>query len=128
MNLYNLHSNPEELYGYQRRSEIPELAYEIAQDRYNKTGKRSPNLEPVIGSNPESACWYAYYILKRRWAKIGMPEVERVIGSDPRWAYLYARYVLDGRWADIDMPEVERVISSDPDYWRLYSNRFKIRT
>ena len=59
MNLYTLHNNPEELYGYQESIKIPKFAYEMALVRHKKTKKRSPDLEPAIGQDPLSAYWYA---------------------------------------------------------------------
>ena len=38
MNLYKLHTNPEKLYGWDRRIRIPEFAYEAALERYKKQG------------------------------------------------------------------------------------------
>jgi hypothetical protein len=59
MNLYKLHNNPETLYGYEQRYEIPGFAYDIA---VNRDG-RSPELEPYIMKN--SLRWSLYKKIKR---------------------------------------------------------------
>ena len=126
MNLYQLHSNPKTLYGYERMLEIPKIAYKQAEDKYYETGLRSPELEQVIGRDPQTAYLYALNILKRRWADIGMPEVEQAIGRDPMWACHYAIFTLKRRWADIGMPEVEQVISRSP-MWDYHYARYVLK-
>ena len=69
--LYNLHSKPEKLYGYEDAPyKIPGLAYGQAMKNFKI---RDPRLEAVIMKYPEYAYWYAY-ALGHRW-----PEAEPYI-------------------------------------------------
>ena len=65
---------------------------------------RWPEVEPILKSIPEYACYYASQILKRRWI-----EAESVIMTDPWCAYLYAKELIMDRW-----PEAEPIIMTDP--------------
>ena len=57
MNLYSKHTNPETLYGYKDRFEIPSFAYEEA--RLTGNWKEA---EPYIMKNPFSASNYKEFI------------------------------------------------------------------
>jgi len=106
MNLYNLHTNPEQLHGFDIAPyKLPKLAYELAK----KNPELRPKLEPAIMKDPRYAYWYARDILKRPW-----PEAEPYIMKDPEYACYYARDVLKRRW-----PEAEPYIMKDPmqAYW-----------
>jgi hypothetical protein len=63
-NLYSLHSNPEQLFGYdQANYRVPEMAYQLAKEK----PELRKQLEPVIMKDPEWAYRYARNILKRPW-------------------------------------------------------------
>jgi len=115
MNLYDLHPNPEKAPGYEKRFQIPQLAYEEALKTYIKTHERSPELEPVIARDSLYAYLYAQDVLGHK----RFPEGEKAIAKDPRQAYFYAAYVLEKRW-----PEAEPVIAKERWYADMYNNRF----
>ena len=112
-NLYLLHSNPEQLFGYDTANyRIPELAYQLAKEK----PELRKQLEPVIMKAPSQAVYYALYVLRRPW-----PEAEPYIMKDPQWAYGYARDVLKRPW-----PEAEQYIMKDP-YWASKYLKFKAK-
>ena len=135
---------------------IPQVAYEAAWKRYQKTGERSSDLETVIAKDPQWAYWYAVDVINNNrfpLKRIRWPEGESAIATDPEYAYGYADYVIDGgwpegepaisthpqwaywyavgvikkRWLDIGKPEAESTISKDPEWWREYKKNFKIK-
>ncbi len=111
MNLYNLHSNPEQLHGYSiKEYRIPEFAYSLAKTH----PELRPNLEPTIMKSPRYAYAYSWHVLKRPWA-----EAEPVIMKDPKTAYHYALHVLKRRW-----PEAEPYIMKDKIWWNSYKREF----
>jgi hypothetical protein len=113
--LYDLHSKPKELYGYEDAPyRIPELAYELAE---RNSEVRNPRLEAAIMRDPRYAYRYARYVLKQRW-----PAAESYIMQWPISAYLYALYVLKQRW-----PEAESVIMQNSHMWVAYKQHFKIK-
>jgi len=108
MNLYDLHKNPEELYGFDVAPyKIPELVYKLAK----KKPELRPKLETAIMKDPQYAYYYARDVLNRRW-----PEAEPYIMKDPEWAYWYARDVLKRPW-----PEAEPYIMKDPELAYYYA-------
>jgi len=108
MNLYNLHSNPEELHGFDIAPyKLPDLAYELAK----KNPELRPKLEPVIMKDPRSAYYYVKDVRERRW-----PEAEPYIMKDAMRAYMYARHILKRRW-----PEAEPYIMKDNSSWNWWS-------
>ena len=139
MNLYDLHSNPKELHGFDIAPyKMPDFAYELA--------KKNPDLrlklEPVIMKDSWYAYLYALIILKRPWPeaepyiiknlyhaylytlnvlKRPWPEAEPYITKDPYWAIVYARDILKRRW-----PEAELYIMKDPYWWKEYKRVFKL--
>ena len=62
MNLYSKHTNPETLYGYKDRFEIPSFAYEEA--RLTGNWKEA---EPYIMKDPGYAFLYARDVIEGRW-------------------------------------------------------------
>ncbi len=138
MNLYNLHSNPEELHGFDIAPyKLPKLAYGLAKSN----PKLRPKLEPAIMKDPRWAFYYALYVLKRPWSeaepyimkdpysacgyswlvlKRRWPEAEPYIMNDPINAYVYATY-LKRRW-----PEAEPYIMKDPYWWKEYKRHFEL--
>lgn len=139
MNLFQLHSNPKQLKGYEYRHLVPEIAYDLAINRsYKNGGKRSPDLEPaiakdvnyawsywhkffnytrwpaaepVIAKSPDGAVSYALLVFKGRW-----PEAEPTIAKSAHAAYRYAHEILHKRW-----PEGEPAIATDPETAYLYA-------
>ena len=107
MNIYDLHSDPKELFGYDIAvSRVPD----IFMPEVIKKKRRRPDLEPYIMKDPKWAYSYAINVLKKRW-----PEAEPTIMKDARWAYEYARNILnDCRW-----PEAEPHIQKDPNWWGI---------
>ena len=113
MNLYDLHSNPEELLGFDTVPyKMPALALELAKTQ----PELRPKLESVIMKDPRYAFYYVADIRKRRW-----PEAEPAIMKDPEFAYCYAEYVLKRRW-----PEAEPYIMKNPRWWRSYTQSFNL--
>ena len=106
MNLYNLHTNPEQLEGYENRLRIPQFAYEYGE-KYGFTDE----LVSAVAKDPESAYWYAKNVIKDRW-----PEAEPVIAKDPKLGYWYARFVIEDRW-----PEAEPAIATDHNLASMYA-------
>ena len=139
MNLYNLHSNPEQLHGFDVVPyKAPDIAYKLAKKNPELRPKLEPSImkdpylsylyamdvlnrpwpkaEPYIMKDPQYAYYYAYDVLKRRW-----PEAEPYIIKDPKWAYSYARHILRRRW-----PEAEPYIMKDQKWWDFYKERFNL--
>ena len=139
MNLYDLHSNPEQLHGYSTKEyRVPELAYKLA---FWKPELR-PKLEPAIMKDPRWAYDYATLVLQRRWAKAepvimkdayyayyyaknimgrAWPEAEPYIMKDPHYAFLYARNILERRW-----PDAELYIKTNNMAWSMYKRDFDL--
>jgi len=144
MNLYDLHSKPETLKGYEQRFQIPHLAYEEAQKIWDKTGKRIPKLEQAIAKDPKLAYQYANEVIMQKFP-LGEPVFakdpelafnyaqlsnerfrlgEPTIATDPKWAYLYAFWVVKKRW-----PEGEPILKIGRN-WRYriaYEDHFKVK-
>ena len=139
--LYDLHNEPEKLYGYEDAPyKVPAVAFRQAMRnprvRDSKLeaaiiqdleyaymyaafilNERWPEAEKYIMKDPKYAYYYARNILKRRW-----PEAEPVIMKDPKFAYSYALHILNGRW-----PEAEPVIMQNPHVWPKYKQHFNIK-
>ena len=135
MNIYNLHSNPETLAGFDQRAEVPEILEElvytkqepaieqkIMQDPYwayryarDVLEERWPEAEPVIMKDPKSAYLYARSFFKG----VGWPEAEKYIIKDPWSAFEYAKDVLEERW-----PAAEKDIMKDARWWNRYTQEF----
>ena len=130
MNFYELHSNPEQLYGYDRIMQIPQIAWEMADDKQKKKmtdiwlkdpitageyaqlmGKAWPQAEPIIAQDMYAASDYAQIVLGHRF-----PAGEAAIARDPELAQLYAVYILKGPW-----PQAEAVIASSEDDAYMYA-------
>ena len=124
MNFYELHTKPEQLYGYDRIMEIPQIAWEMTNDKQKRKmtdiwlkdpitaceyaqliGKAWPQAEPIIAQDTWASYDYAEIILGRRF-----PAGEAAIARDPEAAQLYAVYILKGPW-----PQAEAVIASSED-------------
>ena len=112
MNLYDFHTNPEQLEGYENRLRVPMFAYE-----YGRRHGFTDELVSAVAKHPKSAFEYAWEIIEGRF-----PEGEAVIATDPQYAYWYAKNVIKDRW-----PEAEPVIAKDPDWARAYQEQFGIK-
>ena len=120
LNIYNLHTNPEQLGGYENRLRVPQLAYE-----YGKKHGFTDELVSVVVKDPKWAYRYASDVInKNLYGKeiIRWPEGEAVIAKDPEWALEYAYYIIKGRW-----PEAEPVIATDPRWADYYARYFGIK-
>jgi len=144
MNLFDLHSNPEQLAHYNEQIKVPFIAYnktmqaiyadEDYEDyrQYIQYFKDDPKLamryaeelngrfiegEPAIATNPILAYEYALYTL------VGdrFPEGEPAIMKNPEYAYKYAVDIMSNeRWK-----EAEPYIQQDPKWWQKYKNYFR---
>ena len=138
MNLYKLHTKPEQLYGYKNRLAHPTIAWDaFEQDRIDgvvdtrkylpgilKGARESYNFaeeimkgpfkegESIIATDPQYAHNYAAYILYDRF-----PEGEPAIMKDPHYAAWYASDILKQRW-----PNAEKYIMKDPRSAVRYAN------
>lgn len=113
INLYNYHSNPSTLNGYNDRMRlVPEEAYEYAL----KKQKRIPELEPIIMKDLAFAYRYAKNIIKSRW-----PEAESLIMKNSAFAYGYAKYIIKGRWL-----EAEPYVMKNPYWGAFYKTEFDL--
>jgi len=111
MNIYKLHTDPEQLTGYEQRLQVPKFAYEEVRDELTKhrsaddVRKATEHLQDVLLKDPKYAYLYAKVVMEDRW-----PAAEDIIKTVPHWAYLYTRFLLRGdRW-----PEAEKTILTDP--------------
>jgi len=120
MNLFSLHSDPEQLVHYDERLSIVPLTYATIRDEARRTGyqvtsnRLIQSLLPYIMKSAQYASLYSFNILEARW-----PEAEPYIMKDPRSAFNYARYVLGERWR-----EAEQYIKQDESFWSAYMNFF----
>lgn len=92
LNLYELHSSPGQLKGYDQAHErIPEFVWE----RYENQPEQLKKHEHVLAKDPRTAFNYAWLILGGRF-----PEGENAIGQSPEYSYLYAIDVLQNRFPE----------------------------
>ena len=120
--LYRLHTNPHELYGYNTADDlVPEIfwpKYESNLIELRKresalakspqysylyarlSGKPFPIGEDMIATNAMYSYKYARHILKDRF-----PKGEQILSKSANWSYEYASRVIKGKW-----PEGEETI------------------
>src|SRR6266851_2864333 len=103
MNLYNYHSNPSKLIGYDVAFD---LSPELALEKYRGNIKEMKKREHLWKQSAEYAYYYAHNVIKGRW-----PEGEAVIIKDPGYAYWYAHCVIKGRFL-----EGEAIIATTAHY------------
>ena len=139
MNLYDLHSNPKELHGF---DVVPYKAPDIAYGLAKTNPELRLKLEPAIMKDPRYAFEYAWMVLERPW-----PEAEPHIMKNPMWAYYYAKDVLKHPWSEAEpyivknswfailyardvlkrrWPEAESYIKKDRFWWNNYKKAFKL--
>ena len=120
MNLYKLHSKPEQLDGYEDKLYIPQFADEEIKYlvRRNTTDEEASYIKPYIVKRPELSSLYIAFILNHKpW-----PEAEPYIMKNPEYAIWYATLVLKRRWV-----EAEKYIKQDAAAWKKYKRRLKIK-
>ena len=89
MDLYKLHSNPEQLTGHAKKHLIvPELAYKTLKSKKKLSPEDKQLALRAIAKDPKWAYHYALRVIEGRF-----PEGEAAIAKDSRVAYLYAQYV-----------------------------------
>ena len=107
MNLYEFHSKPEELNGYEDRiCYVPKLAFEALEENPNRPDK--DKLENAITKNAKQSYMYSCYTLKGPF-----PKGEDAIAKDTKYSTWYAKYVLKGPF-----PKGEDTIAKDA--WLSY--------
>lgn len=83
-------------------NEVPKLTDPWDAYKYAKQQKkRIPELEPIIMTDPVSACYYAYYVIKNMW-----PQAESVIMQDPVYMNFYLQNFPKARKPSKDVPLV----------------------
>jgi len=114
LNIYQLHTDPEQLDHYNERYKLPGEAWNfwIHSLNYKDTTKQEFFWEWVL-KDPESAYLCAL------WQGIEIPALEKIIKWDAKWARKYATSVMKQRW-----PEAEEMIMTDDDEWHLYAYEF----
>ena len=109
MNLYEFHSKPEELNGYEERVyHVPVLALSALFQFSNRKDK--DKLEWCISKDAKASFRYTSVTGER--FKIG----EDAIASDPYYSFYYARNVLKGSF-----PAGEEAMKHT-SYWNQYQN------
>lgn len=118
MNLYQLHSDPESLYGYKEaRYRIPKVAWDYVSNMPRGKFQRDPKIERAILQDPRTAVQYVltFFPKGERW-----PEAEPLFLKDPNSAFHYVRHHLFEPW-----PEGESVIAQDPWFGYYYARDIK---
>ena len=133
LDLYKLHSNPEQLLWYNERYENPWTAWPLAteegtRDKYKQVWmqspihaayyawhmkKRWPEAESIIAQDPWASAKYAYNVVKGRWSK-GEPAI--ITNTGASWYYVSE---IMGRWAP-----AEPALAQDPETAYKYARRF----
>ena len=88
MNLFQYHTNPEQLVGYADRMQlVPELALEAA-----KKGNSSPEVLSIIAASPLLSYLYAMDVIKKPW-----PPGETAIAQSSERRKDYNQFLKDNR-------------------------------
>jgi hypothetical protein len=118
LNLYQYHSEPESLYGFDQATEhVPHVAWNHYKGDVEELKKREhvwarsaayshryaddvleerfPEGEPAIATSAKYSHWYADDVLEERF-----PEGEPAIAESAGYSYLYALSVLSGRFLE----------------------------
>lgn len=114
LNLYDHHSNPEQLTGYNSElmfDTFPDIFFE----RLVSSREHNPDLAKYILKSAMYSYYYALYVFEDRW-----PEAEPTIMQNPHIAVKYAIYILKRRW-----PEAEPYIQQNPREYRSYLQHFE---
>lgn len=108
LNIYQLHSNPKQLRGYQQASEkVPEIVW----GRYREDPEELKKRKDILAQDPKTAYLYAWLVQEGRF-----PEGEDAIATHVKYALLYASRIINGRF-----PKGEKVIAQDPYYATRYA-------
>jgi hypothetical protein len=108
MNLYKLHSSPDQLIGFkQAKDVVPELVWDVLR----KGKKLNPIQIKTVASNAKTALEYAKVRGSGRW-----PPGEAAIATNAEKSYFYANDVLESRFL-----KGEAVIAKDPNYAYYYA-------
>jgi len=86
----------------------PHQAYCKARE----SGKRIPELEPIISKDAYLSCCYAFVVIKGRWEL-----AEPAISKDAKCSYYYAKYVIKGKLPDFMH---NQMILENNEYARKY--------
>src|SRR5216683_2381280 len=112
MNLYQFHSNPSKLIGYDVAFEqVPELAW----DRYENNIEELKKREHLWKKIAYYSYLYTYYIIKGRWT-----EGEAAIATSACYSYNYALMIIEGRFL-----KGEATVAKDAYYSNRYDNFIK---
>lgn len=93
-------------------------AINVINDPLTETIHRWLAGESIIATDPNTASFYAYVILKHRWPKDS--EAEDVILTDAYCAADYAINVIKDQW-----PEAESLINTNPETLEMYTDFLK---
>jgi len=109
MNLYDLHSNPRELYKHvDAMTKMPGVVYEVLWSQYKNLSLAQRNeMERVIAKSAKYSYLYANRVKNERF-----PAGEAAIAKDPWYALRYARYLSQN--LEEEFPEGEAAIAKDP--------------
>ena len=133
MNLYKLHTQPEELLFHDKDlTNIPKFAYKEMQYINPKElavndNKRLIHLATAISKDPHWAYRFAVRKIGTRWINSELYPTELAIRAEntimqsPEYAYKYAYDVMRERW-----PEAEKYIQQDVDEWKWYKREFNL--
>jgi len=143
MNIYNLHTNPEQLKYYNDdKTKIPYFALKKAMRMKQHPGNDLTDLEHTIAKEAEPSLTYANKVIRGRFPEgepailsagiaeslryfgrqfdyeVHWPELAEIIlqNGTPRQARNYAENMTT-RW-----PEAEELIKQDKGEWRIYQN------
>jgi hypothetical protein len=108
MNLYNYHSQPEDLH---KHKEAEDSVVEVFWDKYKNNPKELKKREPAIAKSAEYSYYYAKNVIHGKF-----PLGEAAIAKDSYYSYYYARDVLKGRF-----PLGEPAIAKDAEYSYWYA-------
>jgi hypothetical protein len=148
LNLFDLHSNPEKLHGYDKRNDLVPL------EVYNKVSLNPPGTleqQKVIAKSPRYSLFYAINVINKPF-----PLGEKAISSNGGYAYRYASSVLkkpfplgekamlsESNWLSIEYstkilkkrwPELEKILfkNKHKNYYldniiKIYEQHFNIK-
>jgi len=114
MNLYELHTESEDLYGYEQSIKIPEIAYNYLSETVEVDDDLLEKAEDSIATSAEYSYRYAADILLRRFK-----EGEPAIATSAAYSLSYALHVINGRFL-----AGEETMKQDEDIWHIYTRNF----
>lgn len=111
INFYNFRSKPDQLYNYNLRDNIPDIAWELCYYDSNGHKEKYKKYEHLWKLNAEYAYRYASNVLHERW-----PPGEKIILTNSKVAGCYAKTILKDRWI-----EAEPIIASNAEASYYYA-------